>query len=575
MIRKILLGFTFIALASSGSISPLWAQDQEAEVASSEESTPLTQVDRVSQLLDSIGEIHGELVRLIGDVPDAEGEDLQLLRAQIDEMAEKQHAELLKLVGIIQDDERIGGRFTLLEQRTKQALQRSSRLLRGYILDLHAALATEATRRTSLTSSELQVFEHEMSEDTTRLDRYYLGLIQLTDTMMALGLSIEEEQDFLSRRLTERGQNLLRLLELTNKQLEEYRELLKKDPEDAELQAKVFSAEERFDSNKTSLLTTIHLMKTLGLDFTELEVRTLELTGEVTPEALEIEVALGLLGRGLDRTRTYLADNGTRILVRLLTIVGIVLVFWIAARLARSVTTKVLNKTKISTSKLLKEMVVSMMGRVVLIVGFIVVLSQMGINLGPILAGLGIAGFIVGFALQDTLSNFAAGAMILAYRPFDVGDLVEAAGVTGRVHDMNLVSTRILTIDHQTLIVPNRKIWGDVIRNVTAQPTRRVDMVFGISYEDEIPKAEKVLEEIVEAHPKVLADPEPVVKVHTLNDSSVDFVVRPWATTDDYWDVYWDVTREVKMRFDKEGISIPYPQRDVHIIAQESSEETA
>ena len=211
---------------------------------------------------------------------------------------------------------------------------------------------------------------------------------------------------------------------------------------------------------------------------------------------------------------------------------------------------------------------VELSGRLVLLVGLIIALSQVGISLGPVLAGLGIAGLIVGFALQDTLANFAAGAMILAYQPFDVGDIVEAAGVTGRVRDMNLVSTRILTFDQQTLIVPNSKIWGDVIRNVTAQPQRRIDMVFGISYEDEIPKAERVLAEIVADHEKVLEEPEPVIKLHSLNDSSVDFIVRPWARTDDYWEVYWDITREVKIRFDREGISIPYPQRDVHLIAQ-------
>jgi small conductance mechanosensitive channel len=224
--------------------------------------------------------------------------------------------------------------------------------------------------------------------------------------------------------------------------------------------------------------------------------------------------------------------------------------------------------------ELLKEMILSTTSRVVMIIGFIVVLGQLGINLGPVLAGLGIVGFVLGFALQDTLSNFAAGAMILAYRPYDVGDLVEAAGITGRVRDMNLVSTRILTLDHQTLIVPNSKIWGDVIRNVTAQPRRRVDMVFGISYEDEILNAERVLQEIVDAHDRVLDHPEPVIKVHTLNESSVDFVVRPWAKTDDYWDVYWDITREVKLRFDQEGISIPYPQRDVHVIDRGPTETT-
>jgi small conductance mechanosensitive channel len=122
-------------------------------------------------------------------------------------------------------------------------------------------------------------------------------------------------------------------------------------------------------------------------------------------------------------------------------------------------------------------------------------------------------------------------------------------------------------------VIPNNKIWGDVIKNVTAQKIRRIDMVFGISYSDDIPHAEKVLEEILENHDGVLENPEPVVKLHNLGDSSVDFIVRPWAKTDDYWDVYWHVTREVKMRFDAEGISIPFPQRDVHVIQEEPADQ--
>ena len=200
--------------------------------------------------------------------------------------------------------------------------------------------------------------------------------------------------------------------------------------------------------------------------------------------------------------------------------------------------------------------------------GLLVALSQLGIQLGPVLAGLGIAGFIVGFALQDTLSNFAAGMMILVYRPFDVGDAVEAGGVMGTVKAMNLVSTTITTWDNQKMVVPNSKIWGDVIRNITAEPHRRVDMVFGIAYADDIDHTERVLCDIVKRNELVLAEPEPVVRLHTLGESSVDFVVRPWARTSDYWTVYWDITRAVKKRFDEEGISIPFPQRDVHLIQE-------
>ncbi|ABN60050.1 MscS Mechanosensitive ion channel [Shewanella baltica OS155] len=194
-----------------------------------------------------------------------------------------------------------------------------------------------------------------------------------------------------------------------------------------------------------------------------------------------------------------------------------------------------------------------------------VALSQLGIELGPLLAGFGIAGVIIGFALQDTLSNFASGMMILIYRPYDVGDLINAAGVTGRVSHMSLVSTTIKTMDNQRLIIPNNKIWGDTINNITAEHQRRVDMTFGIGYSDNIEHAEAILKSIVEAHPKVQALPAPTIKLHLLGESSVDFIVRPWAKPEDYWEVYWDITREVKMRFDAEGISIPFPQRDVHI----------
>ena len=136
----------------------------------------------------------------------------------------------------------------------------------------------------------------------------------------------------------------------------------------------------------------------------------------------------------------------------------------------------------------------------------------------------------------------------------------------GNVNHMSLVNTTIMTLDNQTIIIPNNKIWGDVIKNVTAQKIRRVDMEFGISYTDDIPKTEQVSHALLASNDRVLSDPEPVVKLHELGDSSVNFVVRPWVNTDDYWDTYWEVTRAVKMTFDARGISIPFPQRDVHLI---------
>jgi len=218
-----------------------------------------------------------------------------------------------------------------------------------------------------------------------------------------------------------------------------------------------------------------------------------------------------------------------------------------------------------SFSKLLKDTAIGWSYRVVMLIGIVFVLRQLGVQLAPMLAGLGIAGFVLGFALQDTLANFAAGGMILAYRPYDVGDIVEAAGAMGTVQKMSLVSTTILTFDNQTLIVPNKKMWGDTIRNITAQPLRRVDLMFGVDYGSDVPKVEQVLKDIVGAEARVLAQPEPIIKLHQLADSSVNFIVRVWTQQGNYWDVYWDLTRAVKLRFDAEGISIPFPQRELHV----------
>ena len=193
-------------------------------------------------------------------------------------------------------------------------------------------------------------------------------------------------------------------------------------------------------------------------------------------------------------------------------------------------------------------------------------LSALEINIGPLLALIGAAGFVVAFALQNTLSNFASGIMIMLYKPFDVGNLVDVAGVMGVVRSMNLVTTTITTADNQIMIVPNNSIWGNIIINITGSKQRRVDLVFGIGYDDDIDHARQVLVDIVSKHPLVLKTPEPNIQVHELAESSVNFICRPWVKTDDYWDVYWDLTRIVKERFDAENISFPFPQRDVHLL---------
>ncbi len=249
---------------------------------------------------------------------------------------------------------------------------------------------------------------------------------------------------------------------------------------------------------------------------------------------------------------------------------AVLIAAWIASRIVARLVRQAVKRLK-KTSALLQDFLVNMARQAVMIIGFVFALSQLGINVGPLLAAIGAVGFIVGFALQGTLSNFASGIMILAYRPFDVGDVVDVAGVNGKVEAMTLVSTTIGTFDNQTIVVPNNEIWGNVIKNVTGRTTRRVDMKFGIGYSDDMDKAKSILEELVKAHPLVLDTPEPTIKVHELGDSSVNIICRPWSKTADYWTVYWDLMQQVKERFDAEDITIPFPQRDLHIFHENSA----
>ena len=203
----------------------------------------------------------------------------------------------------------------------------------------------------------------------------------------------------------------------------------------------------------------------------------------------------------------------------------------------------------------------------ILFIVFVVIaaLGRLGIQTTSLVALLGAAGLAVGLSLQNSLASFAAGVMIIGFRPFKVGDFIEAGGTSGVVEGIQIFSTQMRTGDNKSVIVPNASIIGGNIINYSARDTRRVDMTFGVGYGDDLKKTKEILQEILDGDERVLKDPAPVIAVSELADSSVNIIVRPWVNTDDYWQVYWDLTERIKLRFDKEGIHIPYPQRDVHM----------
>ncbi|MBU8933828.1 MAG: mechanosensitive ion channel [candidate division Zixibacteria bacterium] len=192
-------------------------------------------------------------------------------------------------------------------------------------------------------------------------------------------------------------------------------------------------------------------------------------------------------------------------------------------------------------------------------------LNQLGVQTTSFIAIIGAAGLAIGLALQGSLSNFASGVMLIIFRPFKNGDFVEAGGSTGVVEAIGIFSTIMRTGDNKRVIIPNSNITGGNIVNYSAKETRRIDLVFGIGYDDDLKKAKGILERLMIEDDRILKDPAPVVAVSELADSSVNFVVRPWVKTADYWVVLWDLTEKVKLTFDAEGISIPYPQQDVHM----------
>jgi len=277
-----------------------------------------------------------------------------------------------------------------------------------------------------------------------------------------------------------------------------------------------------------------------------------------------------------DTTTSWLAikgwitseEGGMRWAKNLAVFFGILFGAWFLARFLSWLMQRAMNRVELPL--LLEHFLVKFIRWVVMIVGIIVALTALEISAAPLLALVGAAGFIVAFALQDSLSNFASGLMILFFRPFDIDDLVEAGGVTGKVTSLNLLATTIRTADNKEMIVPNNSIFSNVITNSTSVDKRRVDMEFGIGYDDDIDQTLSILNDIVNNHPMVLKHPEPTIKVHTLADSSVNFICRPWTKSNDYWDVYWDVTKEVKKRFDAEGVGMPYPQQDVHLYVKDA-----
>ena len=278
------------------------------------------------------------------------------------------------------------------------------------------------------------------------------------------------------------------------------------------------------------------------------------------------EITMPDLGVNWAELWTQVQTTGVSFLIK----AAIAVVIFVVGRfIAKAIANGIRKLMRVQeVDKILETFVSNLAYWAMMIFVIIAAITQLGIATTSLIAIMGAAGLAIGLALQGSLSNFAAGVLIVMFRPYRVGDFVEAAGIAGVVVQVQILTTVLKTGDNKQIVVPNAQIMGSIITNYSANDTRRVDMVVGVSYEDDIDKVRATIKELIAADDRILSDPECLIAVAELADSSVNFNVRPWVKAADYWGVKFDFTEAIKKRFDKEGISFPFPQQDVHLYQQ-------
>jgi len=555
LMRVMFALLTAVAALSSVSVGPGHAASPQSESIIAR----ITELRASARIRDS----------LTTQAESAQGVSREYVEELITQRDAELHAGILSVIERIREEEGRGvdvaeARRVLAEgarQDWPRHLQQLQRRAQALVAMGHASDAAAGAERVAI--------ESQMSQYSDRLLGNYESFVDILLALERARVDVSRPRALLTEALPAAAQGMVTRLQLAERAKSSAVSRLSRDAANADLRYAVVAADERLDRATRSLTSVIDLMSRLGLPTTDLRVTRITTTGALNADIFQWRVLTGLVKWQWAKLLAFLATKASRWLFQGLLVVFTFLGFRALANIVRRVVKR--GVTRWRTSELMRRTVVRLSANAVMVIGFAVILTQLGVQVAPLLAGFGIAGVVIGFAMQNTLSNFASGAMILGNQPFDLGDEIEVAGVSGTVKRMTLVSTTILTPDNQTLVVPNSTVWGGVIRNRTAQPTRRVDLTVSISYQDDVDKAEHVLQEIVSRQPNILKDPAPVIRLHQLADSSVNFVVRVWAPKAEYWNVYWDLTRAVKLGFDHEGITIPFPQREIHMVGPGAS----
>jgi len=377
--------------------------------------------------------------------------------------------------------------------------------------------------RDKIEPGEMFPLEQKLNHAQSIIDQLLKALLENTDRMKIVDLDASKYLDYLKKELQDLAVNTSTRLALNTDKIKNLKRGIEKagEKQSLDLVGELNSLEERKAGLVASLRSTIKLMKRLELETSEFSLQLIQNAGQIDETLLDKKVVVSLIEQWVEDAKQWLIENGPSFLVTVFTVILILFVFKLLAMLSEHLVRKVIASSLTNISELLREFFENMVSKLVMLIGILVALAHLGVQIGPLLAGLGVVGFIVGFALQDTLSNFASGVMILIYKPFDTGDIIEAAGQKGTVSQMSLVSTTIFSFDNQILIIPNNKIWANIIRNVTSQENRRVDFEFYVNKDADIDQVEGILNEIIRVFLLIVRLVSVLAEESTLHQSAV------------------------------------------------------
>ncbi|UCH84682.1 MAG: mechanosensitive ion channel [Candidatus Latescibacterota bacterium] len=561
-----LLALLLAMLSSSLVAQEKRADNKTAPVDSAPADTIPPDLARAHEILGQLDAVFDTLLviekRLIGK----NDEEFEILRVRAQrelESIEGIQAELLKLIPKLEqsglETDEIRKRFLDILITEMDLCERSLKWWAQELDDLREA-------RASTEPQQLDELESRIAEARSKLDGILGFQAETLTTADSLAIDTGREWQRLERTLKERAEMLVGRLQIAVNA----RDQLEKKVHDmdrasapadklGEERARFQVAKRRVEGVAESLEHTADMLGARGFETAQYRQFIIKTTGEITERILDPKVLIGLVSDLFKDMWEWIKDNAPTFFVKLLILLIFIIVFRVAFRLAWWLL-RIVGLARLS--RLMTDLVGRMINPFASLLGLISGLWFLGVNPTTLLAGLGVAGIIVGLALQDSLSNLASGFFILVTRPFDVDDTIMGGGVLGTVKEMGLANTTIVTFDGRRLMVPNRKIWGDVIENRSAEPVRRVEITVRVSYTEDLDNALDILHDLCKNDERVLATPEPLIFVSNLDDSWVEIDVRPWVRNRDWWPMLTDLPRLVRLRFAKEGIEIPYPRTE-------------